>query len=179
MPFIGRRAQGFGKHDIIGHLHADLAGLGGKQRAVGAYEIRQIEPLENLERLFANIVFADEQLDTAAGVLDVGENGFAHLPFGNQPTCDSHKAFLLVVCPGCSAGFAGGKLVGKRINTGLRQSGEVGAALFDELIRVFHGGQINTDCARKCNPLWLKLGPIPLKNRGCDLFPLLLRFVSV
>ena len=83
--------DGFGQHGEGGTCSGDLAGAGAEEGAAGLDDIAQVELLvEELEWLFAQLVDAQEELDAAGAVFDVGEGELAHRAHGAQPAGDGH-----------------------------------------------------------------------------------------
>ena len=66
-------------------LHGDLAPLGLEDLPFHAHDVADVQLLELVEGLLAQLVDADVDLDAALHVLQVAEHGLAHAPLGHEP----------------------------------------------------------------------------------------------
>ena len=138
VPLGGRRAQRLGQDGEALDLDANLASLGSEQSAPHSDEIAEVEVLENVILLLAQDVLLRVNLDAPGLVLEIEELAFAHVPVRRDAPGQRDGAAFGVVVPGVRALLGGDELVLERIETAGAQPGQLGFALFDELISVFH-----------------------------------------
>ena len=84
----------------------------------GLHEVPEIEePAEIGERLFANLVLPDVQLDLAVAVADMSEHGFAHVPEGHDAPGQGKGIGGVAVdqCIGGHGGFEEGDRLGRSV----------------------------------------------------------------
>ena len=148
VELLRQRVERLGEQDQLLHVHRDLAGLGAEHLAPRADEVAEVEQAQVRERLLAQRVLAQVELELAGLVLDVTELGLAVLPPRHQPAGDAHLEHG-PGCPGFAAASGPGlwplrllqrlefgnrlrvrvrpvPLVGVRIDSGLAQLRELG-----------------------------------------------------
>ncbi len=87
---IGKRVERLGQKFKRGHLDSPLAGAGDKDSTLASDDIAQIEKIENVEELFADIVALDINLHLTAGVAQIGEEDLPHLADQHDASADSY-----------------------------------------------------------------------------------------
>ena len=77
----------------VERLHRDrrLTGAGSDARAANADDVTQVEELEDLVGVFADVVLLEVELDLLAGILDVRERRLPHRTKREDPTGDRHR----------------------------------------------------------------------------------------
>ena len=75
----------------------ELAHPGEEGRPLDADDVADVELLEQGERLVADLALADEELDLAGTVAQVGEDRLAHAAAGSQPSGDDHFGAVLAL----------------------------------------------------------------------------------
>ena len=92
-----QRGDGFGQHVEGLHPQRDLAGAGAEHLPAGLDEIAQVElAVEQVQRLLAQVVGAQEELDAPIPVFDVGKGDLAHRADGAQPPGQGDRDRLAV-----------------------------------------------------------------------------------
>ena len=103
----------------------EFAHPGEEGRPLDADDVADVELLEQGERLVADLALADEELDLAGAVAQIGEDRLAHAAAGGQPSGDGH--FRTVLALGRSDEFSAHLLdrngVGEGVAVGIDSGG--------------------------------------------------------
>jgi hypothetical protein len=86
-----QRTQRLGQQLIIARAHGDFAGARPEQLALDAHDVADIEQLQHGERVVAQLVLPEIDLDASGVVRDVGERGLPVTPPCNQPARDPNR----------------------------------------------------------------------------------------
>ena len=84
VELLGHRQKIFGEEGQLFDVDAELAGAGAEEIALDADVVADVEELVELPQLVADGIFLDVDLELLAGLLKMGEAGFAHEADGDQ-----------------------------------------------------------------------------------------------
>ena len=84
------RQKILGEEGQLLDVNAELAGAGAEEIALDADVVADVEELIELPVLVADGIFLDVDLELLAGLLEMGEAGFAHEANGNQASGDGN-----------------------------------------------------------------------------------------
>ena len=87
-PLVGQRADGLAQQDVVLHVQGDLAALRAEDRALAADDVADVQLLEAVIFVGAEIVHLDVDLDAAVLVLQVAEGGLAHAALAHEAAGD-------------------------------------------------------------------------------------------
>jgi hypothetical protein len=89
VPFLGWGPEGFGDEQVLGGGDGDLSSAGAEDLSGDAEEVAGVEGGEAAVALLAEEVEAEEELEAAGAVVEVGEGGLAVAAESGEPAGDA------------------------------------------------------------------------------------------
>ena len=140
---FGQGQQALAQQRVLLHLHRDLTAAGTEHDALDTDDITDIQLLEPLVLLGADLVDLHIDLDLALLVLNVAEGSLAHVTLGHDTTGDGNFLvfhLLKIVQDLLAVGGALKTNLYERIHAGFPQSGQLFTADTQQFVKIFLRG---------------------------------------